>query len=61
MSPTLVGLHGVLGVRIGKWCAGESTEYCEGGDLEGVGSDKASGGGLRELNSVCKCGAKPIY
>ena len=42
-------------------CVGESTEYCEGGDLEGVGSDKASGGGLRELNSVCKCGAKPIY
>ena len=39
----------------GKWGAGdgEDTEYCEVGDLEGVVSDKASGGELRELNSIC--------
>ena len=32
---------------------GEDTEYCEVRDLEGVVSDKASGGELRELNSIC--------
>ena len=39
----------------GKWGGGggEDTEYCEVGDLEGVVSDKASGGQLRELNSIC--------